>query len=342
MKTNIPKSNSENFGTSKTNFAATNKGQNQNTNYKGQKRERPFCTHCHLLSHTVDRCYKLHGYPPGYHPRPRTPANATTNLVNSNQIQSASTHSSETVLYNSNVQSPMGDFQQNLNSGQYQQLMTLLSSHLAAATSPSTQTEGSGSSCPTETRFSFNLNVEFNHPNYWIVDSGATRHFCSNANAFVSLYPISNSTVTLPNHTCIPINLCGDKQLMDGLFLRNTLFVPQFQLNLLSVSVLTSDTQVTVQFLHDSFIIQEVQGQRVIGKGDRVGDLYVLHSDLLVSHPLANSTTVVNHVQSVSPTLLHNRLGHLSYKKLGMLKDVLRCDVSKAHKASPCYICPVG
>ena len=44
VKTNIPKSNSENFVASKTNFAATNKG------------------------HTVDRCYKLHGYPPGYHP----------------------------------------------------------------------------------------------------------------------------------------------------------------------------------------------------------------------------------------------------------------------------------
>ena len=69
VKTNIPKSNYENFGTSKSNFAATNKGQNQNTNYKGQKRERPFCTHCHLLGHTFDRCYKLYGYPPGYHPR---------------------------------------------------------------------------------------------------------------------------------------------------------------------------------------------------------------------------------------------------------------------------------
>ena len=42
VKTNIPKSNSEKFGTYKTNFAATNEGQNQNTNYKGQKRERLF------------------------------------------------------------------------------------------------------------------------------------------------------------------------------------------------------------------------------------------------------------------------------------------------------------
>ena len=39
MKANIPNSNSENSCTSKTNFVATNKGLNQNTNYKGQKRE---------------------------------------------------------------------------------------------------------------------------------------------------------------------------------------------------------------------------------------------------------------------------------------------------------------
>ncbi|CAL1387813.1 unnamed protein product [Linum trigynum] len=27
---------------------------------------RPFCTHCHSYGHTVDKCYKLHGFPPGY------------------------------------------------------------------------------------------------------------------------------------------------------------------------------------------------------------------------------------------------------------------------------------
>ena len=80
----------------------------------------------------------------------------------------------------------------------------------------------------------------------------------------------------------------------------------------------------------------------MIGKSDRVGDLYILHSDILASHSSANSTTVVNHVQSISPTLWHNCLGHLSYKKLGMLKDVLCCDVSKAHKASPSYVCPLA
>ena len=80
----------------------------------------------------------------------------------------------------------------------------------------------------------------------------------------------------------------------------------------------------------------------MIGKGDRVGDLYILHSDISAFHPSTNSTTVFNHVQSISPTLWHKHLGHLSYKKLGMLKDVLCCDASKAHKASPCYVCPLA
>ncbi|KAE8727587.1 hypothetical protein F3Y22_tig00005459pilonHSYRG00316 [Hibiscus syriacus] len=29
------------------------------------KKSRPQCTHCHLLGHTKDKCYKLHGYPSG-------------------------------------------------------------------------------------------------------------------------------------------------------------------------------------------------------------------------------------------------------------------------------------
>lgn len=30
------------------------------------KKKRPTRTHCGLIGHTMDRCYKIHGYPPGY------------------------------------------------------------------------------------------------------------------------------------------------------------------------------------------------------------------------------------------------------------------------------------
>ena len=33
-------------------------------NPKGK--ERPLCIHCGKFGHTVDKCYKLHGFPPGY------------------------------------------------------------------------------------------------------------------------------------------------------------------------------------------------------------------------------------------------------------------------------------
>ncbi|XP_019161193.1 PREDICTED: uncharacterized protein LOC109157807 [Ipomoea nil] len=39
----------------------------QNNNWN--KKPGPICSHCGYTGHTVDKCYKLHGYPPGYVPR---------------------------------------------------------------------------------------------------------------------------------------------------------------------------------------------------------------------------------------------------------------------------------
>ncbi|KAL5561318.1 hypothetical protein UlMin_031065 [Ulmus minor] len=41
-------------------------------NYRSKK-DKPFCTHCGMLGHTVDKCYKIHGYPPGYKPKGKFP-----------------------------------------------------------------------------------------------------------------------------------------------------------------------------------------------------------------------------------------------------------------------------
>ena len=35
-------------------------------NYTKSKNGRPQCTHCEAMGHVVEKCYKLHGYPPGY------------------------------------------------------------------------------------------------------------------------------------------------------------------------------------------------------------------------------------------------------------------------------------
>ncbi|KAG7970169.1 hypothetical protein I3843_07G068500, partial [Carya illinoinensis] len=35
-------------------------------NQPNLRKDRPFCTHCKISGHTIERCYKLNGYPPGH------------------------------------------------------------------------------------------------------------------------------------------------------------------------------------------------------------------------------------------------------------------------------------
>ena len=35
-------------------------------NFGGKGKDRPICTHCGKTGHTVGKCYKLHGFPPGF------------------------------------------------------------------------------------------------------------------------------------------------------------------------------------------------------------------------------------------------------------------------------------
>uniref|UniRef100_A0A2N9FJ05 Reverse transcriptase Ty1/copia-type domain-containing protein n=1 Tax=Fagus sylvatica TaxID=28930 RepID=A0A2N9FJ05_FAGSY len=58
-------------------FAVTNyKPYGGNKNFG--KKERPVCSHCGITGHTVEKCYKIHGYPPGYKPKGRAAANQVT------------------------------------------------------------------------------------------------------------------------------------------------------------------------------------------------------------------------------------------------------------------------
>ena len=71
------------------------------------KNGRPQCTHCGAMGHVVDKCYKLHGYPPGYKFKNKGGQPFANNVV------VAEDHISEPVA---------------LTKAQYQQLIGLLNS----------------------------------------------------------------------------------------------------------------------------------------------------------------------------------------------------------------------
>ena len=52
-----------------------NNAGNANWSKGNNKKERPLCTHCNMLGHTIDKCHKLHGYPPEYKQKGKSNAN---------------------------------------------------------------------------------------------------------------------------------------------------------------------------------------------------------------------------------------------------------------------------
>ena len=102
----------------------------------------------------------------------------------------------------------------------------MLSSHLASSISASTLQENTTVSYVVGTCFLVPMKSVSHSNHLWIVDSGATRHICSNANLFTFLKPIWNSIVSLPNNTKIHVRLYGVIHLAPHFILKNVLFVP--------------------------------------------------------------------------------------------------------------------
>ncbi|KAA8535110.1 hypothetical protein F0562_030113 [Nyssa sinensis] len=109
--------------------------QNSNSSAsKNQKRDKLYCMHCKIRGHTVDRCYKIHGYPPGYKFRSNNNSNATAHQVSTSDDRPDQSNS-------------FGGFVQNLNSNQYQQLMSMLSTHLSSSTKVTNAPDPSQTNC---------------------------------------------------------------------------------------------------------------------------------------------------------------------------------------------------
>ncbi|KAL5537487.1 hypothetical protein UlMin_045928 [Ulmus minor] len=143
-KTNPPSDSNNSTGTMafavkteavKTGGSNSQRFQNSNFNAsKNQKRDRPYCTHCKILGHTMDQCYKIHGYPPGYKFKINNNSNAAAHQVSASDDRP-------------DQSSPFGSFVQNLSSNQYQQLMSLFSTHLTNPTQVNNGPDSSQSNC---------------------------------------------------------------------------------------------------------------------------------------------------------------------------------------------------
>ncbi|XP_073158979.1 uncharacterized protein [Henckelia pumila] len=199
------------------------------------------CSHCGFTNHTVDRCYKLHGFPSG-HPKythkqvsgqPRDPQNyvaSTTGASSCTSIDSFCQQIIEVLSSKFPVRnvSPMDHQQQEPTMSCFNGIHSL--SHLFHVIKRSDL----------------------------VIDTGATHHICCSMSLFITYRPFV-SKVVLPNNFSIQVSHNGTIHLSNDLILHDVLYVPQFHFNLLSISCLTKLLPCSVIFVSDFCEIQDIQ-----------------------------------------------------------------------------------
>ncbi|XP_012851790.1 PREDICTED: uncharacterized protein LOC105971482 [Erythranthe guttata] len=273
-----------------------------------KKRERSFCTHCNMQGHTVEKCYKLHGYPPSYKQKSRFSSHA-------NQFSGFDTpldlHSSDSGVSSHH----MDGYLQTMTPSQCQQFMNMFSSHMAAQqqqSANSVQQHSSAQGADTATVSCVTCTCALTgtpvlSSNDWILDSGASKHISHNKQMFVNLRSVSNSRVLLPDSSVLIVSYVGDVRLSDDIFLTE-----------------------------DKFF-------KMIGRGRKAEELYVLDIPPFLLPLSISSCDFVVFCNQSSATVWHKRLGHMPFKKLSFLKAFLPVSLGfSAPKDSCCHVCPVA
>ena len=296
------------------------------------KKSSAICSHCGNTGHVIDRCYKLHGYPVGWKKGKPT------------YDKSKSTAVAASVSAQPSPVSGLDNLVGQVNKDQIQNFIAYFSSQLQTSESASVsavqQHDPSGISFSSST-FRFVGLLSFANcvtdQQTWIIDSGATHHVSHDRSSFTLLDTSVHPLVNLPNGSSIKVGGVGKIVLTKSLTLENVLFIPEFRLNLMSISCLTSDLGARVIFDSGLFEIQDPSRGSMIGRGRRTANLYVLDLEAAGSPVLDASLFHSNAV--VDAAVWHQRFGHTSVKRLALLSDVLGFSKAKNKGSLHCDIC---
>jgi predicted aspartyl protease len=197
------------------------------------------CSHCGLTGHAIEKCYKLHGFPPSY--------KFTKSKVSShskNQVES----SDDPCLI------PQLPFTRD----QFHQLIALIKPAASEITQPSAHQVGvsndhqdhlfskmTGQFCssffpdlnPKYSIFhpsqSFSVASGINDIKSWIIDTGATDHMVSSITLFTSITAVISTHVKLLNGKLDLVIHIGNVKISNTLIITDVLCVPSFSCNLI-------------------------------------------------------------------------------------------------------------
>lgn len=285
----------------------------------GQTTREP-CPHCGLTNHRADKCFKKY---PELRPNNKKQANSAS-------TSSIPSSSAVTTSPSSSASSPNNNLWMSLQS-----MDSLTATGLSAASSDSSDSEF-----------------------YWLIDSGASSHYCRHREWFDTFKPTTGNHVILGDGSRLPIighgtvradtSIPGETSYVATL--TNVQCVPDLKANLISVSSLTKHG-LSITFADDKCIVRNDQG-RTAGVAHRIGNnLYQLKVRSPFSPVMAN---VVTDNDRATYLLWHQRLGHVHSRALiqlfndGMLNEPNSLRIAQSLKSyitnhpSKCEDCLYG
>lgn len=286
-------------------------------NGAGRGKPKIQCSYCKMLGHTKEYCYKLIGYPSGWK-RDETRGgkyfNANNVSVNNDAIVSSEKSGSP------------------FSSEQMEQVSQLLSFFKSGNVLSASSNQMAGI---------VHSAAFVREGECWMIDSGATCHFAKNADLLKDISPLKyKCIVKLPNGVSIPVRASGVCYLNRNLVLRDVLLVPEFTVNLISVSKLLSDNECEVKFTRSGCIVQDRLHKNMLRTDTPEEGLFITRMIPQVQACSVNSVSkdVVRNKSVNELELWHSRLGHAS---INVVSDFLR-GYNKAvpNKSIDCMICP--
>jgi hypothetical protein len=325
-------------------------------NFKQQpnRKNKPTCSHCGVVGHTVEKCYRIHGFPPGFQFTRTKPVTGSS----ANQVQATES---------SSMPSPMPFTQ-----AQCQQLLAFMQNNPVFPNSPfalqasgiSNTTTSDRLTSSTEGKSVALTNLEsmslfsqyfvfsschttISCPSHaWIIDTGATDHMVNSIYLFTFITATISTKIKLSNGHFALVTHVGTVQISTHLTLTDVLCVPSFSFNLLSVSKLVKTFNFCFLFLANYCLIQKLTTWTTIGVGKEANGLfYLLEKPESHQSDISSSCNFISlsfpfsaHVKSVFTNIWHYRLGHLSPYRLRLLHSNnhhISCELSSL----ACTIC---
>lgn len=233
-------------------FSSRGRGRGKFGRGRGQQGSK-LCTHCGFNNHTIEECFFKIGFPPGY--RSKNSKNndnhkSINSIASSMDVSTDLGHKSTSELFTPE---------------QYQSLLALIQQNNKPPSSSvhaSNMVQSSTSNSVLENSHMMSPGSIFSQ---WLLDTGTTDHITFHFSSIKKYHKINPISIMLPNGNSVCASFAGTVVLSPSLTLYDVLYVPEFKVNLISVTKLLKTIPCSLIFTDTNCVIMQEPTKRMIG-----------------------------------------------------------------------------